>query len=154
MKKFFSKIKSFIGNFFKKLFSLDRFEFERVLIDLEVLKTITEFAKMAYPKEFLGFLEGKKKGNDLIIYAINYQEYFANETSAFARINFPLGSSIVGSVHSHPGYSNMPSNADRLFFSKKGMVHLIIKKPYGIKDIACYNLNGQLMKFGILQETR
>lgn len=137
----------------KKLFELEKYDFERVIIDSEVINAVLELAKMTSPNEFIAFLEGKARKKILRIYGLAYQEYFANENSTLTKINFPITSNIVGSVHSHPGPSNEPSRADLHFFSKRGIVHLIIKKPYTKKDIQAYNIFGNKIGFEVVQES-
>ncbi|MBW2991513.1 Mov34/MPN/PAD-1 family protein [Candidatus Woesearchaeota archaeon] len=138
-----------ISKWLKKLFELEKYDFEKIIFDREVINAILELAKMTSPKEFIAFLEGKQKKKELRIYGLAYQEYFANEHSTLAKINFPLTSRIVGSVHSHPGPNNNPSRADLHFFTKRGMVHLIIAKPYRERDIQAYTANGEKVGFGI-----
>ena len=121
-----------LTKWFKKFFELEKYDFDRVIIDREVIDAILELAKMTSPREFIA-----------------YQEYFANEHYTLSRINFPLTSSIVGSIHSHPGPNNNPSRADLHFFSKRGMVHLIIKKPYTEKDIQGYDAHGNKIRFEV-----
>jgi len=142
-----------IIDWLKKLFELEKYDFERVIFTKEVIEAIIELARMTSPNEFIAFLQGKVRKRTLRIHGLAYQEYFANENSTLAKINFPLTSSIVGSVHSHPGPSNKPSRADLHFFSKRGMVHLIIKKPYTEKDIQAYDAKGNKIMFEITPET-
>lgn len=144
------KLAKKIKNWLKKAFELEKYDFNRVIIDREVIDAILELAKMTSPREFIAFLEGKQRKKILRIYGLAYQEYFANEHYTLSRINFPLTSSIVGSVHSHPGPSNNPSRADLHFFSKRGMVHLIIKKPYKEKDIQGYDAHGNKTEFEVV----
>jgi proteasome lid subunit RPN8/RPN11 len=133
----------------EEFFELDRFSFEKVVIKRDVIENIVAFAKENHPREFLMFLEGKAKEKVLTIDALSFQEYVSNNETAVARIDFPIGTRIVGSVHSHPGPSNRPSNADLRLFSKQGMVHLIIRYPYTQFDIAAYDKNGKAMSFEI-----
>ena len=122
------KIKKWIKSFFK----LHKYEFEKINIKQEVIDTICEIAQQTHPKEFIAFLEGKTKNKILYITDLAYQEYVAGYTSTVFKDYLPLTSNVLGTVHSHPGYSNKPSNADLRVFSKKGIIHLIIKKPYQI----------------------
>jgi len=56
--------------------------------------------------------------------------------------NLPMTTSIIGTVHSHPGGSTRPSEADRHLFSKFGYVHAIIGEPYTPFKTAFYDKNG------------
>ncbi|MBW3000876.1 Mov34/MPN/PAD-1 family protein [Candidatus Woesearchaeota archaeon] len=139
-----------IGNWLKHVFELEKFDYEKIVIEKEVVDGILELAQMTSPKEFIAFLEGRQRKKVLRIYGLAYQEYFANEHSTLSKINFPITSRIVGSVHSHPGPSNKPSGADLRFFSKRGMVHLIIKSPYREKDIQAYDIKGNKIVFEVV----
>ena len=158
------KLVNKMKHWLKKGFELGKFDFEKIIIEKEVINAILELARMTSPKEFVAFLEGRteskkfsehsKKGNKAVkktlrIYGLAYQEYIANEHSTLARINFPITSKIVGSVHSHPGPNNHPSRADLQFFSKRGIIHLIISSPYTEQDIQGYNSNGNKIGFEI-----
>ena len=134
----------------KKFFDLEKYEFEKILISREVIDNIVELANQTYPNEFIAFLEGKTKNKILMIKGLLYQEYIANPSYAVYKFDPPLTSSIVGSVHSHPGPSNAPSKADLYSFSKKGMVHLIIKLPYSENNIQAYDKNGNKIKFEVV----
>lgn len=138
-----------IKQLFKKFFELEKYDFDKVIIEREVIDNICELAKQTYPKEFIAFLEGKIRKKILRIYGLAYQEYVANEHSTLSKINFPLTSAIAGSVHSHPGPSNSPSRADLHFFSKRGLIHLIIKQPYREQDIQAYDKNGNKVGFEV-----
>ena len=136
------KLAKKIKHWLEKAFDLKKYDFDKIVIEKQVIDGILELAQMTYPKEFVAFLEGRQKKKELRVYALVYQEYFANKHSTLSRINFPITSSIVGSVHSHPGPSNRPSNADLIFFSRRGMIHLIIKHPYREQDIQAYDNKG------------
>lgn len=142
--------KGIFTRWLRRLFELDRYEFERVVIDREVIDNIMELAKQTHPKEFIAFLEGKSRKKIMRIFGLLYQEYEASTNATAAKINLPLTSSAVGSVHSHPGPSNQPSSTDLRFFSKHGVVHLIIRMPYRAEDIAAYDLQGRRIGFEIV----
>jgi len=159
--KFLDKVTSWL----KRLFELEKYDFERVIIDKEVVDNIVELANQTYPKEFIAFLEGttenkkfsehSSKRNEsrkkiLRIYGLVYQEYFANPSYTVYKFDPPLTSGIVGSVHSHPGASNYPSMADLHSFSKKGMVHMIIRLPYRAENIQAYDKNGNRISFEVV----
>jgi len=135
-------IKSILKKTFIKMFDLDKLEFNRILIKQDVIENIIELAKEAHPKEFLAFLDGKIKDNILTITGLLYQEYNATENSAAPMFHFP-DKTFYGSVHSHPGYSNKPSLADKQFFRKTGIINIIICKPYLFENIKIYNHNGE-----------
>jgi hypothetical protein len=48
--------KEILTRWLRRLFELDRYEFERVVIDREVIDNIIELAKQTHPKEYIAFL--------------------------------------------------------------------------------------------------
>jgi proteasome lid subunit RPN8/RPN11 len=136
-------------NWLKQLLGLNRYVFEKVEIKKEVIDDICDFAKENHPREFIMLLQGNIKNKIMTIDSLAFQQYYANEDFAMPMIRLPITMDIMGSVHSHPGFSNKPSNADLHFFGKNGMVHLIIKRPYGINDIAAYDKNGKQINFSM-----
>lgn len=145
------KISAFLKTLLARLLTPGQQKFSKIRITHEVVEDIRGYAKGAYPKEFVAALEGKVKEDSLIINGLLYQPFRASETSALpdAMIPMPMTSGSVGSVHSHPNKSNRPSGPDLHFFSKKGIVHLIIKHPFRPEDIACYNSFGERCEFEI-----
>ena len=141
-----------IKKWFNKFFGLDKYEFERVIIEREVIDAIMEIATHTYPKEFIAFLKGKNKDKVLRINELAYQEYVAGYTSTVFKDYLPLTSGVVGTVHSHPGFSNHPSNADLRTFSKKGIFHIIISKPYTKESMQAYDMNGRKIGFEIEEQ--
>jgi proteasome lid subunit RPN8/RPN11 len=138
-----------VVSWLKRLFELDRFEFERVIIDKEVIDNIVELAEQTLPKEFIAFLEGRISKKVLRVHGLFYQEYIANPSYTVYKFNPPVASNFVGSVHSHPGSSNHPSRADLQSFSKKGMIHLIIRMPYRAENIQAYDNQGNMISFEV-----
>ena len=129
----------------KKFFGIK--EFNEILIKKEVIENIMELAISTHPKEFIMFLKGKILKNKLVIYALVFQTYQASNRATAFKINLPPFSKVIGTVHSHPGYSNKPSNADLTTFGRYGIFHLIICKPYRLEDINGYDNLGSLINF-------
>jgi proteasome lid subunit RPN8/RPN11 len=126
-------------------------KFSRVALDAGVLEDIIEFAKSNYPNEFLAILSGEISQDTLTINGLLYQHFFASRSSALTRLNLPMLSGAVGSVHSHPSSSTRPSRADLQFFAKTGVVHFIIGAPYREQDMACYDFEGNTRDFSVTQ---
>jgi len=126
----------------ERLFDLDKFKFERIIITQDVIDNIIILARENHPKEFLAFFDGKIENKKLMITGLLYQEYNANEHSAAPIFRFPT-STFYGSIHSHPGFSNRPSSADRQFFRKTGIINAIICMPYNKENIRFYNHEGE-----------
>lgn len=138
-----------IGKIIKKAFGLEKKRVESVVLEREVVESIIGLAKDTYPNEFIAFLDGEIKDGVLRVESLVYQPYWASRNSTATIIDFPIGMRVFGSVHSHPGPSNQPSNADLLFFSKHGAVHMIIKTPYAPEDIAAYDSHGRRISFDV-----
>jgi len=134
---------------FERLFDLDKFTFENIGIEQDVIINIMQLSRDNYPKEFLAFLDGEIKNKKLIITGLLYQEYYASDRGAAPIFHFP-NRSFYGSVHSHPGFSNRPSSADRQFFRKMGVVNAIICKPYNVENIRFYNHEGEEINIEII----
>ena len=139
------KIKEKIYRFLE----LDKFIYNEIFISKSVIYKIIEFAKSSYPKEFIAFLKGKISNKRLIINDLIYQHFQSNFNSAVVQNRLPLSIDIYGSIHSHPSYSNSPSNQDIESFGKNGTLHLIICKPFDISSIKAYNSLGREMKFTV-----
>lgn len=150
-------VETFIKNLLKetitKMFDLDKFKFSKILIEQEVIENIVLLSKETHPKEFLAFLDGKIKDDKLIITGLLYQEYYSTENSAAPIFHFP-DKTFYGSVHSHPGYNNKPSSADKQFFRKMGILNIIICKPYYLENIKFYNHNGEEIIVEIITKTK
>ncbi len=144
-------ISTYFQKLLGKLLTSGQQSFSGIRIMPEVIDDITGFARGAYPREFVAALEGRVNKGTLVITGLLYHPFRASETSALpeAMIPMPMTSGSIGSVHSHPSGSAKPSRADLHFFSKKGIVHLIIKYPFRPGDIACYNLKGERCEFEI-----
>ena len=141
-------IKAILTKFVEKLFDLDKLKFDKIQIRMDVIENMRDLSRQCYPKEFLGFLEGKIENNVLIIDKLMYQEFISNEYSAMPIFHFPQ--TFYGSAHSHPSNNNRPSNEDRQFFRKVGIINIIICSPFGINNIRYYNHNGEEINIEII----
>lgn len=139
-KKILKKLKKKFANF---LFP----EINEIIITKEIINNIIRIARDAHPKEFIAFLTGKNEKGILKIDELTIQSYYANSNStSFTTINIPTTTNVVGTVHSHPGYSNRPSTADLRTFNKHGFIHAIICLPYSYKNIQFYNKYGEKIR--------
>jgi len=144
-------IKNVLSKTFEKLFDIDKLRFESIAIKQDVIENIMLLAKENHPNEFVVFLDGKIINKKLVIDGLLYQEYIASENAAAPIFHFP-DKTFYGSAHSHPGYSNRPSTADRQFFRKMGIVNLIICRPYDISSIKFYDHEGEEINVVIEEE--
>ena len=134
-----------VGSWLPKLFAEERFDVIRV--EAEVVEDICALAQGSHPKEMVAFLTGdiKEEGGVkvLVIDGLYVKGYDASGYStSFTTHDLPL-TGVYGTVHSHPGWSNRPSEADRRLFGKQGWFHLIICEPYTRASIVAYGKQGE-----------
>lgn len=131
-----------LKRFLRWLTGLDRFDFDNVVLTGAALSQVVGFAKRTHPREFSALLGGKVRNKTLLITHIVYQHFVSTEREAMIALDVPIGDDIMGTVHSHPTPNNLPSAADRRYFSK-GWVNAIICHPYRPQDIAFYDGKGR-----------
>ncbi len=140
-----------IWNAILEFFDLSDLEFNDVKITPEVMERICHFSKEVYPKEFISLLKGKVDEHVLVVDELIFQPFTNTVRSSSVRLNLPMVSGSVGSVHSHPSPSNHPSRQDLRFFSKMGGIHLIISNPFRERDIRAYLADGTPIEFSLLE---
>ncbi len=114
----------------------------------ETLRTINDAAVRSYPNEFVAALRAEEGViEELLLLPGTIQ----GEDSGTLRLHMlPVDYSVVGSVHSHPGYSARPSDADLAFFEHFGAVHIITCMPFDETSWRAYNLNGERIALPVL----
>jgi proteasome lid subunit RPN8/RPN11 len=134
-----------------KILGTSKHEIKEVHVDREVIEEIMDIAKESYPDEFMALLEGKIEGHVLRVTGLIFLPVETSNEGAVMQVFMqPLTTSSIGSVHSHPGYSAGPSDADLHFFSKKGIFHMIIAEPYSIESIIAYDTFGNIVDFKVI----
>lgn len=137
-------------SFISKLLGNDNDEFNEVKVDREVLESVIYYSKKAYPNEFLAFFDGEIKDKTLYITSLVFLPGETCETGAVIHTELmPMNSNYVGSVHSHPGPSAMPSSADLKTFSRNGYFHMIVCLPYSLETFRSYDRYGEPMDYTI-----
>ncbi len=112
-------------------------------IKKKCLDLIFECAKSSYPNEFGGLLRIDSIKKDTITELVMLPGTISGDAHAIFKLHMlPIDFSIVGTVHSHPSYSNHPSDADIQFFKKTGKIHIIVAIPFNIKSWKAYDFNG------------
>lgn len=112
------------------------------------LKLICEVANENHPNEFVGLLRAE---GDVISELILLPGTLAGAESAMLQLHMkPYDPTIIGSVHSHPTYSNLPSAQDLQFFSRLGFVNIIVAKPYELNSCRAYDPYGNELKLEIV----
>ena len=128
--------------FLSKIFSSDE-EFSEVRVDREVLDSVIFYAKKAYPMEFLAFFDGEIIDKVLYITGLLFVPGETCETGAVVHTELiPMTTKYWGSVHSHPGPSASPSDADLNTFSRNGYFHMIVCLPYSMETFKAYDRYG------------
>jgi proteasome lid subunit RPN8/RPN11 len=93
-------------------------------IKKSLLEDIIQSSKNYLPDEFLCFLGGNTQKQEII--EIIFLPNQSDESSTSINMNaFPSDATIIGSAHSHPNSSILPSNADKKFF-KRFKINIII----------------------------
>ena len=120
----------------------------KVYIKTAALEFILGVSRKTYPREFTALLRG---GEEVIEEVLLIPGTLFGENFATIRLDMkPLDPTIIGSVHSHPGTSFRPSEADLNFFGKAGFIHLVVKYPYrSIADVAAYDISGSRLEFEV-----
>ncbi len=137
-------------SFISKLFRNDDEEFKEVRIDREVLESVIYYSKKAYPNEFLAFFDGEIKNKILYITGLIFVPGETCETGAMVHTELiPINTKYFGSVHSHPGPSARPSDADLITFSRYGYFHMIVCLPYSLETFKAYNRYGEPANYSV-----
>lgn len=131
-------------SFISKLLGNEDDEFKEVRVDREVLESVIYYSKKAYPNEFLAFLDGEIKDKILYITGLIFLPGETGHTGAVVHTELiPMNTKYMGSVHSHPGPSARPSDADLMTFSRHGYFHMIVCLPYSFETFKSYDRYGQ-----------
>ena len=137
-----------------KTSGIEEFTFHSVFIERDVIKTTREFAKKAHPNEFSAYLQGRVTNKVLYVRGIVYEHYHATENQAVISSNLPLMSEVVGTVHSHPSFNNLPSSTDKRGLFTMGLVNLIICQPYTFQRLAAYDTKGRPIDFTVIERIK
>jgi len=117
---------------------------DEVTIPREILVMVLESARTLHPKETVFLLRGKKIKSSLNIteLLIPPTATYGRGFSSFPMHMLPIDFSMVGTVHSHPSGSLMPSFED--LNNSMGRVIIIVAFPYeGVENVAAYNRDGK-----------
>lgn len=134
-------------NALTKLLGNDK-SIKEVHIDYRVIDEIVKIARNADPKEYVALLSGEIEKDILKIKGLIFLPFKASGSSAVMEVfMMPMTTKAVGSVHSHPGPSANPSQADLRFFGKNGYFHMIICRPYSESTIKAYDTFGNPLSF-------
>jgi proteasome lid subunit RPN8/RPN11 len=112
------------------------------------LRMINEAAIETFPNEFLAALKAEE---GVIIELVVLPGTVQGDSHGIMNTNMlPIDYSVIGTVHSHPGHSNRPSDADLQFFSHFGGVHIITCLPFDGTSWKAYNSNGERVELEVV----
>ena len=117
-------------------------------IEQDVLDMINEAAKDTYPNEFLATLRAEK---GIVTEILLLPGTLSGEHSGTFHLHMlPIDLSVVGTVHSHPSFSNMPSEADISLFGRFGNTHIITCIPFDKRSWKAYDYNGDEIELEVV----
>lgn len=135
---------------FDRLFGGKRRSVRRVILEGEVIDDLLGAAKSSYPREFGALLEGSLERDVLDIDGYILPQTLSGKDNVLMKIGMlPSTTETIGSIHSHPGSSAVPSTADIHFFQKRGLVHFIMSNPYVRRKVKGYDRWGRQLRFTI-----
>jgi len=117
-------------------------------IDRSLLEGINGSARSVFPQEFLCMLSADDGIIDELVLIPG--TVYGDSHSFLDTWMAPVDFSIVGTVHSHPGYSNEPSDDDLDFFSHYGGVHIITCLPFSDGSWKAYDSHGGIVDLEIV----
>lgn len=119
-------------------------------ITINCLHLIMEAARSTHPREFAGLLSAEK---DVISEVVILPGTISGSSHAIFQLHMaPIDFSLVGTVHSHPSFSSLASDADIELFRKYGRVHIIIAQPYTEDSWRAYTGKGEEFHLNIINE--
>lgn len=118
-------------------------------ITRDVLDLVYESARGWHPNEFAATLRAE---GDTITEIVLVPAMEGGERHAILPLfNLPSAdASLVGTVHSHPGPSAMPSDADLQLFRHYGRVHIIVHEPYDARTWRAYDHDGRPVRLEVV----
>jgi proteasome lid subunit RPN8/RPN11 len=117
-------------------------------VDIDFIDGFNAAAKSAYPEEFLCMtreIDGVVSEMIMLPGTV-----FGDSHSFLNQWMAPIDYSIAGTAHSHPGFSNCPSDADKEFFANMGGVHFITCQPYDRTSWRAYDSRGDPMDIEVI----
>lgn len=117
-------------------------------VSVDFIDGFNESAKSTYPDEFICYHRAEEGVVTEMLLVPG--SVFGESHSFINEWMTPIDYSRSGSAHSHPGFSNRPSEADVTFFGQMGGVHFITCQPYDRNSWKAYNSNGEEVKLELV----
>ena len=135
---------------FGRLLGGRRKPIRRIVFESEVLDELLGAAKSSFPREFGALLTGSLEDDVLQIEGYILPQTLSGRDNVLVKIGMlPPTVETIGSIHSHPGPSALPSTADLHFFQRRGLVHFIMAWPFVRFKVRGYDSLGRPIKFSI-----
>ena len=120
-------------------------------IKRKCLELILESSKSTYPNEFGGLLRIDDEKKDTLAEIVILPGTVSGDSHAIFKLHMlPIDYSIVGTVHSHPGPSAKPSDADLQLFRKTGKIHIIVAMPFDDSSWKAYDYLGNVVDIEVV----
>ncbi|HOO04182.1 MAG TPA: Mov34/MPN/PAD-1 family protein [Methanomassiliicoccales archaeon] len=117
-------------------------------IDRALMRMVNEAARDSLPNEFAAMLrEEDGVVQELVLLPGTLQ---GKDSATLMLHMMPIDYSIVGTVHSHPGYSNRPSRQDLELFRRSGYVHVITCMPFDEGSWRAYDGAGRPLRLPVV----
>jgi len=110
-------------------------------VSVDFIDALNEAAKSTYPDEFICYhrvIDGIISEMVLVPGSI-----YGDSHSIISEWMSPIDFNKAGTAHSHPGYSNEPSDADIDVFCNMGGIHFITCRPYNRGSWSAYDSHGR-----------
>lgn len=115
-----------------------------------VIGLICESGKGSHPNEFGAALRAE---GDTVTELILVPGMLGGDKHAIMPLGYlPVDSSLVGTVHSHPGPHAIPSYADEELFRNFGHTHIIIAEPYTPNTWIAYDQSAQEIELEVVED--
>lgn len=117
-------------------------------IERDVLALIYEASRESHPQEFGAAMRAE---GDTITELVLVPGTLQGDRHAILPLGYlPMDASIVGTVHSHPGPSAEPSDADLQLFRHFGHTHIIVHEPYRDGTWIAYDHDGYTIELEVV----
>lgn len=114
----------------------------------DVLGLVYEASRASHPQEFGATL---RADGDTIVEIVFVPGTLQGDSHAILPLGYlPVDSSLVGTVHSHPGPSAEPSDADLQLFRHFGHTHIILHEPYDDWTWIAYDQEGNVIELEVV----
>ncbi len=121
----------------------------RVRIKREVAEFLCEASADIHPRESIFLLRGVKKRDEILVEEAMLPPFPVHGYgfSGFSLSLLPFDPRLLGTAHSHPSGSPMPSLTD--LNKAIGRILLIISYPYRLSDIHAFDTKGRRLEIKV-----